>query len=264
MTENINHTFVILAYKKSPFLEDCIITLKKQTVRSHLLITSSTPSEYLSRLSEKYCLPIKVNKNSKCIGDDWTFAYNCCNTKYLTLAHQDDIYEPDYAEKCISIAEKYNSNLITFTNYGEIHSNEKVTVNFNIIIKRLILSSFFLFSQQIKRNAFKKAMLAFGNPISCPSVMYNKDKIGKFQFSKQLTINLDWDAWIKLSQMNGSFLFTRKVLMFHSIHEGSETSKAIKNKRRHSEDEIIFNKIWPPPFANIFFKIYRMSYKSNK
>ncbi len=264
MTKKINHTFVILAYRKSPFLEDCIISLKKQTVRSRLLITSSTPSEYLSHLSEKYELPIKINENSKCIGDDWTFAYNCCNTKYVTLAHQDDVYAPDYTEKCISIAEKNNYNLIVFTNYGEIHNNEKVTVNFNLIIKKLILNSFFLFNQQIKMNVFKKSMLVFGNPISCPSVMYIKEKIGEFQFSKQLTINLDWDAWIRLSQMSGSFLFIRKVLMFHRIHEGSETSKAIKNKRRHSEDELIFKKMWPQPFANIVFKIYKMSYKSNK
>lgn len=48
-----------------------------------------------------------------------------CNTKYLTLAQQDGVYLPDYAEKCIYYAEKNsNSNsLLIFTDYRELVKN---------------------------------------------------------------------------------------------------------------------------------------------
>lgn len=41
------HTFVICAYKESPYLEACIRSLKKQTVASAICLATSTPSDYL-------------------------------------------------------------------------------------------------------------------------------------------------------------------------------------------------------------------------
>ena len=35
-----DHTFVICAYKESPFLEDCILSLKKQSIRSHIILVT--------------------------------------------------------------------------------------------------------------------------------------------------------------------------------------------------------------------------------
>ena len=43
----MKHTFVICAYKESAFLEECILSLKKQTVRSNILIATSTPNKYI-------------------------------------------------------------------------------------------------------------------------------------------------------------------------------------------------------------------------
>ena len=40
-----NHTFVICAYKESPYLEECIQSLQAQTVSSQILMVTSTPNE---------------------------------------------------------------------------------------------------------------------------------------------------------------------------------------------------------------------------
>ena len=54
MDEFKNHTFVICAYKESPYLEACIRSLKKQTVASAICLATSTPSDYLKNICEKY------------------------------------------------------------------------------------------------------------------------------------------------------------------------------------------------------------------
>ena len=38
------HTFVICAYKESAYLEECILSLKQQTVKSNIIMITSTPN----------------------------------------------------------------------------------------------------------------------------------------------------------------------------------------------------------------------------
>ena len=42
MREFKNHTFVICAYKESKYLEECIKSLINQTVKSNIIMTTST------------------------------------------------------------------------------------------------------------------------------------------------------------------------------------------------------------------------------
>ena len=44
-----NHTFVICAYKESSFLEECIKSLKNQSIESEIFIITSTPNSYIDR-----------------------------------------------------------------------------------------------------------------------------------------------------------------------------------------------------------------------
>ena len=53
-----NHTFVICAYKKSEFLEDCIQSLMNQTVKTNIIISTSTPNSYINDMAEKYKIPV--------------------------------------------------------------------------------------------------------------------------------------------------------------------------------------------------------------
>lgn len=258
------HTFVVLAYKDSPYLEECIKSLRKQTYKSNIIITTSTPSNYISAVARKNNVRLMINKNRKDIATDWNFAYDICKSKYITLAHQDDIYLPDYAEKCIYHAEKHTKNLITFTDYKEFNDSGIIENNFNVIVKKIILRSIFILKNEIKNSIFKKLLIAFGNPIPCPAVMYNKSKIGDFQFSDNFKINLDWDAWYRLTNMNGSFLFINEPLLYHRIHDDSTNIIGLRNNIRAIEDERIFRTIWPTAIAKVLIKIYKLNYKTRK
>lgn len=68
--KNNEHTFVICAYKESPFLEKCIKSLKKQTAESEIIMVTSTPNQHISGLSESYNLPLFVNEGQGGIVQD--------------------------------------------------------------------------------------------------------------------------------------------------------------------------------------------------
>lgn len=57
----MKHTFVICAYKESEFLEECILSLKNQSISSEIFIATSTPNKYIEALAEKYNLKVFVN-----------------------------------------------------------------------------------------------------------------------------------------------------------------------------------------------------------
>ena len=50
----MKHTFVICAYKESPYLESCIKSLKAQIVKSDIKIATSTPNDYIYNVAKKY------------------------------------------------------------------------------------------------------------------------------------------------------------------------------------------------------------------
>ena len=67
-----------------------------------------------------------------------------------------------------------------------------------------------------------------------------------------------------LSKRRGAFVFCSKILMYHRIHEESETTKIIQDSGRTWEDREMFSKFWPAPIAGIITKLYGASEKSNK
>ena len=48
-----DHTFAICAYKESEYLEECIKSLKNQTVSTNIILATSTPNDYISGLCSK-------------------------------------------------------------------------------------------------------------------------------------------------------------------------------------------------------------------
>ena len=48
----MNHTFAICAYKESAYLEKCIKSLKNQTIKSNIILVTSTPNDFLEEISK--------------------------------------------------------------------------------------------------------------------------------------------------------------------------------------------------------------------
>ena len=260
--KNSLHTFVVLAYKESSFLEECIKSVINQSVKSNVVIATSTKNDYISNLAKKYKLRLIVNKEQKGIGYDFDFALNCVNSKLVTIAHQDDIYEVDYLKKILEYYNKYNDSIILFTDYFEIRNSNRVYNNRNLKIKKILLKPLKLYNLN-NLKFIKRLSIRFGCAICCPSVTFNKDKCPKKVFKSNFKSNVDWFAWEKLSLMKGRFTYIPKPLMGHRIHEGSETSNVLNNNIRINEDREMFNKFWPKFITNILIKFYKKAEESN-
>lgn len=262
---NRQHTFVILAYKESNYLELCINSVLNQKYKSDVVIATSTPNSYIKNVADKYNLDVFVNPNKgKGIGYDFDFAISCANTDLVTIAHQDDLYEVSYAEKVVDSYKKFSDSLIIFSDYYEIRKDQKVFTNTNLKIKR-ILMSLVRFQSIAKLKFVKRSCLAIGNAICCPAVTFVKKNI-EYQnvFSCDMKCDIDWYAWERLSKEKGRFVYIKECLMGHRVHEESTTTEIISNNIRTKEDLIMFKKFWPKPIASLLNKFYVKSENSNK
>lgn len=271
----MKHTFVICAYQESPYIEACIQSLKSQEVSSGIRLATSTPSDYLRQLCEQYDVSYHVRDGVSGIAEDWNYALSVADTPYVTIAHQDDVYEPAYAKSVYEMI-RYHENhqkdfLIAFTDYSELVKGQKHTKRRNLIIKRMLL--FPLKAKWLQNIKFwKRQAIRFGNGISCPTVTYNKQVIqglveqqGRANlFIPHFRSNLDWETWEWLSRFNGSFCYIPKVLMAHRIHEDSETTATIQANMRGDEDFEMFCKFWPRGIAKRLTGTYGASEKSNQ
>lgn len=258
MENKFQHTFVIMGYQESEYLEECYQALKKQTVKSKIIMTSSTPNVFQKSFANKHKIPFLINPNRIGFAQDLNFAYAQADTDYVTMVHQDDILLPEYAENCINAANRFNDTLIVFTDYAEYIKGEMKIDSLNIKIKHLILSSHYFFKKNLKSKFFKRSLLSFGNPISCPSIFYVKKNIGNFKFLDEYKVSPEWEALIRLAKMNGRFIYVNKLLHAYRMHGGQITSIGLADRKR--EDELVFNLLWPKPIAKILIKFYYQAY----
>jgi len=255
--------FVVVAYKQSEHLAACLQSIQSQTDTCSILISTSTPSPWLDETAAKYGVPIVVSPEKTGIANDWNFALKSADSDYVTLAHQDDLFHPDYVKYVRAGALKYPDNSIIFCDYAELIDGISRKNNINLIIKRILLLPMYL-RPSLSHRWSKRYIQSLGNPICCPSVTYHKTVIPDFVFNPSYSINLDWDAWLRIAEMKGSFVYVRKLLFFHRIHSLSETSSGLMDNRRQNEDREIFARLWPKPVAKFFSSVYALSYKSNQ
>ncbi len=260
------HSFVICAYEKSPYLEKCIQSLLAQKRASAIFMCTSTPNDYVNAMAYKYNIPLIVNSSKGDIQIDWNFAYNVCDSQYVTLVHQDDVYDSEYSAHLFAAIEKYNDISIFYSNYRSLISKEQEVVRNDINCRlRNMLCFPMRFPFLSTKKIWKKFTLRFGNSICCSSVTYNKAVLGNFDvFKSEMRFALDWDTYWQLAGREGRFYYDKSVLTYFRIHLQSTSMLCIENALREKEDYEMFQKIWIKPFAAILMKVYKLAYRNYK
>ena len=254
-----DHTFIVCAYRESPYLEACVRSVIAQG--SRVAIATSTPCSHISAVAEKYGLPVFINEGEAGIAGDWNFALSCASTPLVTLAHQDDIYKDTYLSRMLAAMNKARNPILFSSDYGELRGTEEVTANRLLTIKKILRLPMRLAPGT---RVGKRLSLAFGDSICCPSVTYVREIILAHPFASGLRAGLDWQKWEELSRLPGEFVYCPEPLMLHRIHAGSETSNVIGDTGRMAEDYAMFCRFHGKPVAKLLAKLYSASEKSNE
>ena len=254
------HTFAVCAYRESAYLEECVQSLLAQTLPSTILIATSTPNDHIKGIADKYGIPLHVNEGEAGITGDWNFARSCATTPFVTIAHQDDVYDPTFTEETMKKATKAKRPILVFTDYFEVRNGERVYKNKLLRIKRFLNFGFKLSS---KSRFIRRRVLSLGNAICCPAVTYRTDLFESFAFDKELRFVCDWDAWERLSRKKGAFRYISAPLMGHRIHEESATTLLTATSRRAEEETMLFRRFHGKAVTKLLMRSYAKGADSN-
>ena len=257
-----DHTFAVCAYKESPYLASCVESLMAQTVRTNVIMATSTPNASIRCVAREYGLPLYESGRPSGICADWNHAASRATTPLVTIAHQDDVYLPRYAERMLALMNEEKRPLIFFTDYGELRDGSPCDSNRLLGIKRTLLAP--LKARSLRSSKLvRRRILSCGSAICCPSVTMCVPNLPSPVFVSTMKSNLDWEAWERISRLDGAFLYCPEVLMRHRIHEGSETSHLIRDDTRTKEDLAMLEKFWPRPVARLVNRVYAAGQASN-
>lgn len=261
--ENDTLSFIICAYKDSPYLEDCIKSLINQNIRCFVAISTSTPTDNVRSLAKKYDVPLYINKNGNGYHDDFKFAFDKAPTKYVTLCHQDDIYMNNFSGEVIKKINKNDDNIIIFSNYYDYKNNNVIKRSNFLFIKRLMNFPLSIGIFQ-KMKFIRRFILSFGNSICSPTVTFNKEKVDEPVVNCHLKTSHDWFTWIDFCKIDGRFVYIKKATLKRRINELSDTTSFIADNSKKKSDLEIFKMMWPKWIASIISKVYGLSEKNNE
>ena len=247
-----NHTFVIPipTHKESLYLEECILSLKQQTVKSKVLITTPAPSDFIKGMATKYGVELLVNDTSSGVASDWNFALSSVKTQYCTIAHQDATYHPEYSERMLNAARKNEDSQIVFCDYLDFIKETTAVWSPLLLIKRIILLPFYI-KNNWRARFVKRSALTLGCSICNSSVLYNLKNLKDFKFCPQYEVCHEWQAWLKIACEPGSFVLVPRQLVTNRI-----PSATPKLQQRSQEDFRIFQQLWgnlPAKFLMLFY-----------
>lgn len=272
-----NHAFVICAYKESPYLEFCMRSLRRQSVKSDVYLVTSTPSEYIDKLAAKYRIPVSVREGESSLREDWLFGWRLAakNHSLVTIAHQDDKYHPRYTEELLKAYETYPDMTMFCSDYVVLKTKEGHLADGTMYpgTTELICGDKVRFVKKIlrlplrlrglsDRTWLKKSVLMFGNSICCPSCTYNADVIGDALFQSDMEFALDWDNLLSLAKRPGRFICSETPLIAYRVHDGATTKACIRDNRRSRDEIAMFRKMWPDWTVNILMHYYKKAYEN--
>jgi hypothetical protein len=261
----MNHTFVIPVYRTAPNLATLVKSLRAQAGDpSAVLLATSTPSAELEAFAKRHALALHINPQRIGIAADWNFALSAARTQFVTLAHQDDYFASRYVPQLSGALLRHPNGVLAFSDYSEHTPLGMRPTNINLRIKRALRQRAFGRSECIADTRDKVRLLSLGNPICCPSVMFNRSLLADFHFPAGFQTNLDWMAWLELARRPGGFVYVRERLVSKGVHAGSETTATIANRAREREDRAIFDGLWPGPVAAALASLYRLGYRANR
>jgi hypothetical protein len=255
----MEHSFIVLAYGESPFLEGCLRSLAAQMAPSRVMLSTSTPSAFLERAAREAGVETRVNPRREGITADWNFALSQSETRYVTLAHQDDVYAPAFTAKSLALFAREPRAALSFTGYQEIDDEGRPKSSKISRVKHLIELAT-VGRREVLNGRALRAFLSFGNPLPCSSVTFDRLNLKQFQFSAEFQSNLDWEAWWRLAQADETFLHVPERLVGRRHNALTATSSLIADGTRKVEDLRMLRKAWPRPVADAIAWAYRAGY----
>lgn len=222
-----------------PFLERTIQSLLSQTVRPDEIVciddaSTDDSASVVARIGDP-SLELLRNPTRVGLSANWNRALQlAANFDYVTIAHQDDIYEPDYLRDVTAALESHPSSFIAHTKASVIDETDQ---KLDLAATRY-KDKFWPKNDFVERTVEDElALLIRGDYIFCPSVTFRVSTLPAIGlFDEQYEFVPDWDFWLRGLMAGHTIVGVNRHLIRYRSHSRSATALAEKTLRRYLEE----------------------------
>jgi len=252
--------FVVPVFKSAPYVEETLRSLLSQEgLRSSITLRIAEAPEF--KLSPELRSKIRIlhAPTGQGIGSDWTAALLSARTPIVTLAHSDDLYEPEYAETVLNAFHQFPEAGVAFCE--NIYIGQTRRLSFLLGVKKLFNPGKFARKPVLISAQRMERALKFGPFIPCPTVAYNLPQIQSALhatplFDPLLKTALDWKAWLTLARNGLPFIYIPRPLVQLRVHGSATTQTTIQSGARTQELYDILYELWGKTVADQFIRFF--------
>jgi GT2 family glycosyltransferase len=181
-------------------------------------------------------LTVHQNAEPLGIGGNWNRCVELVRTPYFVLAHQDDVYEADYAARMLAALEAEPGAGMAHCRTMAIDADGRPAPCAAERYKQHFWRVLPAGGSRAER-ARHYARLWSGNFVSCPSVMFRTAAVrATGPFRGDLRFALDWDYWFRLLRSGFGIVDVDRVLLRYRRHATAATRAATVGRWRFEEE----------------------------
>jgi glycosyltransferase involved in cell wall biosynthesis len=242
-------TVFLITYNREKYIKSSIDSILNQSYKNFkFIILDNASTDQTEKIVKSFNNPkIKYIRHQINIGavENTNFAINTCDTKYLTIFHDDDIMYSDMLESQINEMENNPDYSIISTRSSYIDQNN------NEIKKKLL----YKYDREVYTgNQYLIHFFSTNKGLVCPSVMFRHDflVLNKLRFNFNVGLANDQYMWFEIGKYGGKICVLNKILMKYRLHQlqGSNNDQlmeidlleAVKDNLLNDENK---NKILP-------------------
>lgn len=231
-------TAVIPLFHGARFVGETIGSLLAQTWPDFRLLciddASDDDSAAVARTAGGERITVLQNPARLGLGANWNRALETADTEYLLIAHQDDIYEPDYLATMVRLLDEHPRALAAHSRATTVDENGRLIPDPAGAFKDTFWSPA---EPQEREPAEELAVLQRGNYVIAPSVLLRMSTVKQLgPFDARYGFVTDWEYWMRASLAGFTLVGTHARLVRFRRHAQTATRAQELTMQRYEEE----------------------------
>ena len=221
-------TIAIPIYNGARFLREAIESLLAQSYDDFTLLGIDDASTDDSVAIASSFDRVRVVRNPARLGlaANWNRAIGLCESEYLVIAHQDDVYSPRYLERMAAVIDAHPR---AFAAHCKSATTDDPATRFK--------DRFWPRGAGVveREPAEELAILRQGNYVIAPSVILRRSALPGL-FDTRYEFVVDWDFWLRGLSAGRTLVGVNERLVSFRRHEETATLASERTMRRYEEE----------------------------
>lgn len=244
MKNNPLVSILIPTYNRATYIRSALDSALNQSYPNLEIIvhddaSSDNTKEVLSRYHDPRLRIIRTEDNHGMIGG-WNYIVKKARGKYIKFLASDDLLAPTCVAELVSAALSHPNSAIVTSQRKFINEQGRVVKKMGLANKSVVVDGI----QHARWILTTLRENKIGEPTA---VLYPTSLVKKVrEYDPQFSQFADFEYWIRLLQF-GSVIYVHKPLCSFRVHEGSNTSTAIRDGRFITEIFTLLHKYYDSP-----------------